>query len=315
MEEDSRGAAGSDSPRRTSPGGSLFKWPQRSLFWLPFPYGPELLGLAVPRRGHGPGRQVGQLDCERGPLRGIAEHLERLCLAHHARPGRQVGQAPQVPLLLGRDHVAAVFRSARPTSRAVTVPRAGRAAEHLQRLAIFIQRRRIDEQHLSGVFTPQNLHAHLVCPSRIPLATRGATGTVVPPAPGRGEWWSGWGGGPAGRTGHVCGRTVRSGPHRPRYSDPAHPRGRLTRVAGGCYVMGPTNSRAGRRTFASSAGPYRSSTLRFRVSCASVDAAGRHVPRCPPCRSTGPSGRAAGCPGLPAGTAFPWAASFGNASP
>ena len=156
-------------------------------------YGPELLGLAVPRREHGPSREVGQLDCGRGPLRGIAEHLERLCLAHHARPGRQVGQAPPVPLLLGRDHVAAVFRSARPTNRAVTGPRAGRAAEPLQRLAIFIQRRRIDEQHLSGVFTPQNLHAHLVRPSRIPLATRGATGTVVPPAPGRGEWWSGWG--------------------------------------------------------------------------------------------------------------------------
>ena len=96
-------------------------------------------------------------------------------------------------------------------------------------------------------------------------------------------------------------------------SAPVHPRGRLTRVAGGCYVMGPTNSRAGRRTFASSAGRYRTcSTLRFRVSCASVDAAGRHVPRRPPCRSTGPSGRAAGCPGLPAGTAFPWAAPFGS---
>ena len=62
MGEDSRGAAGSDSPRRTSPGGSLFKWPQRSLFWLPFPV--EEGELLRPVR-----RVVGRVQIDRDPPR------------------------------------------------------------------------------------------------------------------------------------------------------------------------------------------------------------------------------------------------------
>ena len=149
---------------------------------------------ALSRRGHGPGLG-GRLDRGRGPCRGIAEHVERPRLVHQACTGRPVGQAPPVPLLLGRDHVAAGFR---PVPRrvgiaagAVAPPRAGRAAERLQRLPVFVERRRVDEQHLPGAVAPQKLHAHRVRPSRTSVGDPGATGTVVPPATGRGELRSG----------------------------------------------------------------------------------------------------------------------------
>ena len=126
-------------------------------------HGRELIGRrAFPRRGHGPGLG-GPLDRGPGPRRGIAEHLERPRLVHQACTGRQVGQAPPVPSLLGGDHVAAGLR---PVPRPVGIRaaalghRAARAAERLQRLPVLVERRRVDEQHLPGAVAPQNLHTH-----------------------------------------------------------------------------------------------------------------------------------------------------------
>ena len=176
------------------------------------------LGLAVPRRGRGPGLD-GQLDGGCGPLRGVAEHLERLRLVHQTRIGRHVGQAPQGPLLLGRDHVAEVRSVSRPAGFGAGAlgSRAVRAAERLQRLAVFVERRRVDEQHLPGAFALQSLHAHRVRPSSIPWAPPGRDRVRSGrPQRGRGEWWC-----PAGENGSVRADgsplrpAVRGGPRRP----------------------------------------------------------------------------------------------------
>ena len=123
------------------------------------------VAFADRRRGRSPGVS-GQLDRGRGPRRRLAEHIERPRLVHHARTavGRQVGQAPPMPQLLGGHHVAAVRRppSSRGRIRTATSGRAGRVGEGLQCFAVFVERRRIDQQHGAVVFPPHELHAHSV---------------------------------------------------------------------------------------------------------------------------------------------------------
>ena len=76
----------------------------------------QTVAFAVPRRGYGLGVSR-QLDRGRGPRRRVAEHIERARLGHNARAavGRQVGQAPPMPLPVGRRKGARRGATARDT--------------------------------------------------------------------------------------------------------------------------------------------------------------------------------------------------------
>ena len=112
-------------------------------------------GPAVSRRrnlGGGAGKR-----CLRRPEPGstVAEQAQRLRLVHCTNParGRQVGQAPPLALRRGGDHVGA----ARGPASAL---RTARTPDGVQHPAVFVPRRRIDEQHRVVVVPPQQSHAH-----------------------------------------------------------------------------------------------------------------------------------------------------------
>ena len=85
------------------------------------------VGTAVPCRPRNLGRLRAVGDVE--PAAPSRSRPSGLRLVHHARPAgrRQVGQAPPVPLLLGRDHVGAAGRPPARPARAGEVVPAGHA--------------------------------------------------------------------------------------------------------------------------------------------------------------------------------------------
>ena len=135
-------------------------------------------GAAVPpwRRGGGVCRRP---VCGLGPAGSVDKQAERLCGVHDTRPPecRQVGQVPTGPLLGGGHHAATACRSARrlADAGAAVTGRAGRTANGVERLSVFVDRRGIDEQHGGVVVSPELLHAHPVHPfhGRLALSVTG----------------------------------------------------------------------------------------------------------------------------------------------
>ena len=135
-------------------------------------------GAAVPpwRRGLGGGvcrRPV----CGLGSAGSVDKQAERLGGVHDTRPPgcRQVGQVPPGSLLGRADHATTACRSAGrlADAGAAVAGRAGRTAEGVESLSVFVDRRGIDEQHGGVVVSPKQLHAHPVHPfhGRLALST------------------------------------------------------------------------------------------------------------------------------------------------
>ena len=137
-------------------------------------------GAAVPPWRRGVGGGTGRRAvCGLGQAGSVDKQAERLGGVHDTRPPgrRQVGQVPAGPLLGGGDHAATACRSARrlADAGAAVAGRAGRTANGVERLSVFVDRRGIDEQH-GGVFvSPELLHAHPVHPfhGRLALSVTG----------------------------------------------------------------------------------------------------------------------------------------------
>ena len=137
-------------------------------------------GAAVPPWRRGVGGGTGRRAvCGLGQAGSVDKQAERLGGVHDTRPPgrRQVGQVPAGPLLGGGDHAATACRSARrlADAGAAVAGRAGRTANGVERLSVFVDRRGIDEQHGGVVVSPELLHAHPVHPfhGRLALSVTG----------------------------------------------------------------------------------------------------------------------------------------------